>query len=194
MEQKTAIDQKATRMFGTPNGQIVDVLYITSAGNPHFTPEEAMKEASDLKLLDRTVTPYYRDSTIRMFAEKNPFLKKTMFAIDYLKMQSFLRRKPSYEEYVVKATNAGQEIADGELYEFLQRRSFMSRLPVQCGQQGEIYIPERGICKATFMRRITSPSTLIWQVGDEPVLTTLFNVALLTSHYKDIFAPVLKTA
>jgi hypothetical protein len=194
MEQKTAIDHKATKMFGTPDGKVLDVLYTTSAGNLHFTPEEAIEEASRLKLLDRTITPYYRDSSIRKFVEKHPQLRKTIFATDYMKMQSFLRRRPSYEDYVEEARRQERELIDKEFYEFLYRRSFSSKAPVASGERSEIYIFGRGITKATFMRRITDPGTLIWQVGDEVVLTTMFNVELLRQPYNEMFAPVLKTA
>lgn len=182
------MDKKAAQMFGTLNGQVLDVLHVTSDGELHFTPDDAEKRAA--KLNDPTITLYYRDAAVRKFIVGKPLLEKTMFTTDYLRLQKFCNKKPSYEEYLSRAEKVGKEPVDRVLYDFLFRRSFASKQPVQCGERHEIYTYKSGIQKAVFIRRIRY--TLVWQVSDETVLTTLFNTELLREPYSAIFEPVLK--
>jgi len=180
--------KKAAQMFATPTGRIVDILYATSDGKLHLSSGQATSEA--MKLVDQNVTPFYRDGSIRRYAEKDPKLLNTLIAADYLK--SHKRARPTYIEYVMWAKKKGVQPVDDELYKFMQTKVFPSGSPVMTGFRDEIYIYGKGRVKAVFLRRYDQ--AMVWQYHDELVVTSLFHTELMKDSYRKMFEPILETA
>jgi len=185
---------KATQMFETQDGKIVDVLYATSDGNLHYTPDDAAHES--LKLVNRGITLFYRDASIRRLAENRPLLQRIIFTADYLKTQMVLRKHgtipdmPTYQKYLEKASYTKMEPLNEELFKFLSVKVAPSSRPVVVGAMGDIYMNDMGIVKATFIRRLKQRG-IIWQRGDDIILTTLFHTELMRSSYSEMFEKVL---
>lgn len=179
------IAQKAAEMFQKDG--TYDVLYGTSDGQLFTTPEEAYSEAS--KMADPVITTHYRDEAVRKMAQKYAPLKVMIFATDYLKQVKIKRETPLYSEYEKCAAMKGISIVTSTIFDFVRSRVFRSRSMVGVGQKDKIYMYDRGVVDAYFLRRY--PEGMIWQVEDSIVLTCPTHTELMSGTYMLLFEPVL---
>lgn len=179
------IEASVAKMFATPEGSKVDVLYATSRGKLYFTPEEATNEAQ--KTVDKVVTPYYRSSRIREMAELYPQLKTTLFAVDYIRDCKRRRMIPVHGQYRVKVKDVG--IVSEGLFEFVRTKIYSTVSLIKPGQKDKIYMYNEGIVDAYLIRRYKEG--IIWQVGDKIVLTCPAHTELMQGEFRTLFEPYL---
>ena len=184
---KDQILDAVTKKFETDDGKLVDVIYGTSDGQLFFSPEEAAK-AADV-IADKVITPYFRDEKVREMAKRNLKLTLMVFATDFVKRTKLYKMKPTYSEFQKYASDMGVKPVDNVAFDFIVSKVFASRRPVSPGQKDTIYMFEKGIVNAVFMRRY--PKGQVWMYGDNLVLTCPTNTELVSGTFNHIFAPLL---
>jgi hypothetical protein len=185
---KQELAKEAAKMFSTPDGKSLDILFGTSDGKIFFTPEEAEGIAN--KLEDKTVTPYYRDNQVREMAKKFDKLQKMVHATDYLKLAKVKKLgKPQYFTYLSYCSLKKLEPISEQIYLFIAEKVFSLRKPIAAGQKATIYMYNHGIVEAVFMRRYAEGQ--VYQYMDTLVFTCPTNTELMSGSYFEIFEPLL---
>ncbi len=186
------IAQKAAEKFAVGVGLQVDALFASSDGELFFSKEDAETNIATKNLVDKAITPYYRDNETRRLAEQFKDLQKIMVATDHLKLCKAKRKQPIYLEYVAYAEAMGMESIPEQLFLFVQSKVFGTRALVTIGLKDQIYMYKRGIVDAYFLRQY--PQGKVWQVGDHLVLTCPTHTELMSGTYQDIFPSILSPA
>jgi hypothetical protein len=179
--------EKARIKFETGPGQMVDVLYADSSGNLFFEYDEVEQAAS--KLENKSITSYYRDPKVRNLAKQYKKLEEMVFATDFIKTHRITRTLPDYDRYILRASKAQIGAVNREIFKFIESKVFRAKKPTTAGMRDQIYMMDRGIVDAIFLRRY--PQGQIWQVGDTLVMTCPTNTELTSGTYKQIFTPLL---
>lgn len=167
--------------------QGIDVVYGVSDGQIFYSPEEAAAAAT--KIADSVITPFYRDEAVRKMAQQYKSLQEVIFATDYLKLKRLANKPFVYADYNKYAESMGVNAVAENLFNFIGSKVYASRRPVAAGQKDKIFMWNSGIVDAVFMRRY--PEGVIWQVGDNLVLTCPTHTELMSGTYQQIFAAVL---
>ena len=167
--------------------QGIDVVYGISDGQIFFSPEEAAEAAK--KMADAVITPFYRDEVVRKIAQKYKSLQDVVSATDYLKLRKLASKPFVYADYKVYTESLNASPVPESLFNFIASKVYASRRPVAAGQKDKIFTWNYGIVDAVFMRRY--PQGVIWQVGDNLVLTCPTHTELMSGTYQQIFSPML---
>lgn len=182
--ETTTIEQEVAQKFKTPEGQIVDVIYTTSDGGMHFSPDDAISAAA--KLVDKTVAPHYKDGEVRKLAEKYPALRQMVFVTDIIKLAKVMKQPIEYKDYVAKAKKAKMlPVVPENIFEFVYGKVFRMTRIVMVGQKDTIYVYGKGIVEAYFIRRYDIGQ--IWLLGDDLIFTCPTNTMLGGISNYDIF-------
>lgn len=184
---KELLAQKATAAFQTPEGRIVDVLFLTSDGEAHLTPEEAANATADMT--DKTVSVFYKDTKVREMADKYKELKRVMVATDYLKRFRALRKQPpTHEEYKEYCDKYNEDPIPQGIYAFVTSKVYATKRPTTTGQKDTILTWSEGVIEAIFIRRYAHGQ--VFTVGDKLIFTCPTNTELLSGTYPEIFDAV----
>lgn len=178
---------KVKKKFESGEGQTVDVLFADSSGNLFYAYDDA--EAAASKLMDKAIVPYYRDDKVRDLAKQFKELEQMVIATDYIKLQKIKKKVPAYHEYVAYAEGKGIKSITEGIFDFIKSKVFRASKPTTTGQRDQIYMFNRGVVDAIFLRRY--PQGQIWQVGDTLVMTCPTNTELMSGTYKTIFGQML---
>lgn len=181
------LKKRVSDKFETPDGRIVDVLYATSDGELHFSPDDA-KRATE-KLDDKSVVPHYRDQSVRELGKQYMELNKMILLTDYLKLMRLQRKAPTYAEYLQVCVERSMGPVSENIYKFVESKVFSSRKLVAPGQKDTIFMFNRGIVEAYFLR--SYPQGKIWMYGDTLVMTCPTHTELGEITYYDIFGNIL---
>jgi hypothetical protein len=185
---QTELTQEAAKMFSTPDGKSVDILFGTQNGRMFFSPEDAEDEAK--KLADKSVTPYYKDTSVRDMAKKFKKLENMVHATDYLKLARIRKTgRPDYASYLSYCTLKRLEPITEPIFTFVGDKVFSLRKPIVAGQKATIYMYDHGIVEAVFLRRY--PEGQIWQYMDTIIFTCPTNTELMSGSYFELFQPLL---
>jgi len=187
---QTDIAQRAAEKFKTPEGSIVDVLYATSDGSLYYSPEEASNFAGRLE--NKVITPYYRDSVVREMAKQFKDLQNMVFATDYVKASKIRKVMPLFKDYNAYCKAASTDAIPEDIFNFVVSKVFQSKRPTSVGLRDKIYMYNRGIVDAIFLRRYAQGQ--VWQVGDTLVFTCPTNTELMSGTYQTIFSPLFAPA
>lgn len=188
MDQKE-IAVKAAQQFQTPEGKIVDVIYATSDGQMFYTPEEASEVASGL--LNKTVMPFYKDAEVRKLARKYTVLERMVLVTDFIKRHKAKKTTPLYPDYTELAIKYKMAPVTDEVFKFVFSQVYTTRKVQYTGQKDSIYLHDKGIVTAHFLRRYEQGQ--VWQYMDRLVFTCPTNTELLSISYFDVFSPLLGT-
>jgi hypothetical protein len=181
--------RKVAEKFATPDGQIVDVIFATSDGEPHFSHKEAVTAAN--KLIDRKITPYYKDQKIRELGDQHYELQKMIVVTDYLKLMRLQKKNPTYAEYLATCKELAVAPVTEDIYKFVESKVFRSRRMIAVGQPDTIFTYKKGIVEAHFLRQY--PQGKMWILGNDIVMTCPTHTELGRISFYDIFGQVLGT-
>lgn len=184
---ETTMPKRVALKFATTDGQIVDVLFVTSDGEPHFSHKEAVTAAD--KLQDKTITPYYRDEKVRELAGQHYELQKMVVATDYLKLIRLQKKIPSYAEYLDVCRGISIAPVKEEIYKFVESKVFMTKRMIAVGQRDTIFTYNSGIVEAHFLR--TFKQGKMWLLGNDIIMTCPTHTELGRISSYDIFGFLL---
>lgn len=181
------LPQTVAKMFGTPDGKIVDVLYSTSDSQVHFNRETAVSIASSLP--NKVVTTYYRNAVAREIASKDPKLQSLLFLSDYLQACKLNKIDPSYGAYKRYCADNLAGPRPENIYDFVRKKVMWPEHLAFVGKTSEICTLNSEIVKGQFLR--SDDTVKIWQVASELVVTTPVHIELVRASYSTIFAPLV---
>lgn len=174
----------AEDVFKNAQASHLDVIYGTSNGIFWFDLKDA-KDAITL-LDDKNITQYYRNSIVRHLANRDQVLRKMVVATDYIKLKKHQKQMPEYPGYLTYSKEQNTENIDEPIFNFIRLKVFTSKRPNTIGIRDEIFMFDRGVVMAYFLRRYVG--VIIWQVADNIVCTSPTHIELSRKVYCDIFS------
>lgn len=176
------MNQQRVDLYFQEEGKGLDVIFVDSHDNFHFTAEEALKVETSEK-----ITKWYKDGEAQIRETEDMHFLNIVFMVDWLKLSKVTNRKPDYITYCLTATKTLREPLDERIYKFAYHHVFQT----DGGKVQTIYVTsEKRFTKATFYKAYNTGKLFLF--GDRVVYTCPTNFELMSYHIGQIFPGLVK--